>query len=89
MVTVNTCTGIDEVLSNSSLIYPNPNNGEFTIELNEITQVIITDALGHALLHSILGAGKQTLDIKNHANGIYFVQLIIDGKRQTIKLIKE
>ena len=89
MVTVNTCTGIDEVFSNPNSIYPNPNNGEFTLELNETTQVIITNILGSVLLNSTLNTGKQTLDIKNHANGIYFVQLIIDGKRQTIKLIKE
>lgn len=86
---VNTCTGINELLSNSTPIYPNPSNGLFTIELNETTQVIITSILGNVLFKSTLDAGKQTLDIKNYANGIYFVQLAQDGKLQTIKLIKE
>ncbi len=81
--------GINEVITNSISIYPNPNNGVFTIELNETTQVIITNVLGHVLLNSTFEAGKQILDIKNNANGIYFVQLTQNGKQETIKLIKE
>jgi hypothetical protein len=89
MVTVDACSGINEAIANSISIYPNPNNGLFTIELKETTQVIITNILGHILLNSTLHTGKQILDIKNNANGIYFVQLIKDGKQQTIKLVKE
>jgi len=89
MVTVDACTGIDEVIGNSILIYPNPNNGLFTIELNETTQVIITNVLGHVLLNSTFDAGMQIFDIKNNVNGIYFVQLNQNGKQRTIKLIKE
>jgi hypothetical protein len=89
MVNVNTCTGIEEDIFNSTLIYPNPNHGVFTIELNETTQIMITNIFGQVILTETVMAGKQTLDIKNHANGIYFVKLIKDGKQQTIKLIKE
>lgn len=64
----NACTGINEKLSKSNSIYPNPNNGEFTLELNETTQVIITNSSGSVLLNSTLNTGKQT-----RANGIYFV----------------
>ncbi len=86
---VNACTGINEILENSISLYPNPNNGAFTIELTTTTQVIITNVLGDILLNSTLTAGKQTLDIQNKSNGIYFVKLIQNGKQQTIKLIKE
>lgn len=88
-VTVNACTGIDELLTNAISIFPNPNHGLFTIELNKTTQVMITDVFGQVILTETVKVGKQTLDIKNHANGIYFVRLIKDGKQQTIKLIKE
>ena len=89
MVTVNACTGINEVIGNSISIYPNPNNGVFTIELNETTQVIITNVLGNILLKSTFDTGTQILDIKNNVNGIYFLQLNQNGKQRTIKLIKE
>jgi hypothetical protein len=86
---VSTCTNINEVLGNLVTIYPNPNNGVFTIELNATTQVSITTILGDVLVNTTLNTGKQTLDIQNKANGIYFVKLIQNGKQQTIKLIKE
>ncbi len=86
---VSTCTNINEVLGNLVTIYPNPNNGVFTIELNATTQVTITTILGDVLLNTTLNTGKQTLDIQNKANGIYFVKLIQNGKQQIIKLIKE
>jgi hypothetical protein len=89
LVNVNTCTSIEEDVFNLILLYPNPNNGLFTIELKEATQVMIINVLGDVLLNSTLDVGKQILDIKNHANGIYFVQLIKDGKQKTVKLIKE
>jgi hypothetical protein len=88
---VNTCVGVQNLTNNdlNIIIYPNPNNGVFTIELNTTTQVIITNVLGDVLSNSTLTAGKQTLDIQNKANGIYFVKLVQNGKQQTIKLIKE
>lgn len=89
MVTVDACTGINEVIANPFSIYPNPNNGVFTIELNETTQVIITNVLGNILLKSTFDTGTQILDIKNNVNGIYFLQLNQNGKQRTIKLIKE
>ncbi len=86
---VSLCTGVNEVLGSLVTIYPNPNNGVFTIELNANTQVSITNVLGDVLFNATLHTGKQTLDIQNKANGIYFVKLIQNGKQQTIKLIKE
>ena len=86
---VSLCTGVNEVLGSLVTIYPNPNNGVFIIELNATTQVTITTNLGDVLLNTTLNTGKQTLDIQNRANGIYFVKLIQNGKQQTIKLIKE
>jgi hypothetical protein len=86
---VSLCTGVNEVLGSLVTIYPNPNNGVFTIELNATTQVTITTILGDVLLNTTLNTGKQMLDIQNKANGIYFVKLIQNGKQQTIKLIKE
>jgi hypothetical protein len=89
--TVNACVGLQN-LTNDDLnitIYPNPNNGVFTIELNTTTQVIITNVLGDVLLNSTFNNGKQILDIQNKANGIYFVKMIQNSKQQTIKLIKE
>jgi hypothetical protein len=73
----------------TNFIYPNPNNGRFTIELNATTQVVITNILGDVIFNSNLNSGKQILDIQNKANGIYFIKFIQNGKQESIKFIKE
>ena len=90
-VTVSSCVGVQNTLANNlnNFIYPNPNNGRFTIELNATTQVVITNILGDVIFNSNLNSGKQILDIQNKANGIYFIKFIQNGKQESIKFIKE
>ena len=88
-IVVNTCTGVKELNPNSISVYPNPTNGFFTIELNEIAQIIITNSLGDVLINKTLDAGKQNLDLQNKINGIYFIRLIQNNKQEVFKLIKE
>jgi len=77
-VKVNTCTGISELSNQSGLrIYPNPNNGEFTIELISVnnTYITITNVLGQ-----IIKTQKAELTNKININafdkGIYFISVI-------------
>jgi hypothetical protein len=90
-VNVNDCVGLQN-LSLTTLnvsLYPNPTTGNVTLELNTLTNVLITNALGQIVLTETLPAGKQILDIKNQTNGLYFVKLNQNGKQQIIKLIKD
>ncbi len=70
-------------------IYPNPNNGLFNVELNTISQIIITNTLGQVVLNETMETGKNNLDIQNQPAGIYFINVIQNGKQQTLKLVKE
>ena len=90
-VNVNDCVGLQN-LSLTTLnvsLYPNPTTGNVTLELNTLTNVLITNALGQVVLTETLPAGKQMIDIKNQTNGLYFVKLNQNGKQQIIKLIKQ
>jgi hypothetical protein len=89
-VNVNDCVGIQQ-LSSAKLnvsVYPNPTTGLITLDLNATTQVTITNALGQVVYSETVVAGKQTIDLKNQHNGLYFMNLNQDGKQQTIKVIK-
>jgi hypothetical protein len=89
-VNVNDCVGIQQ-LSSAKLnvnVYPNPTTGLITLDLNATTQVTITNALGQVILTETVVAGKQTINLKNQHNGLYFMTLNQDGKQQTIKVIK-
>ncbi|MES2837214.1 MAG: T9SS type A sorting domain-containing protein [Bacteroidota bacterium] len=83
-----TTVGLSEINKNQNLyIYPNPNNGEFSLELNNITKGIytiqITNALQQIISHqNIIVEGqnlKQNINLKQSSKGVYFIK--INGER--------
>lgn len=77
--------------------YPNPiSSGDLTIEfeLQESTNTyfFLYDNIGRLIQHDNLEATKKvkySLPTDNLSNGVYFIQVIADTKRQTIKFIKQ
>ncbi len=87
MIGVLNCTGIDELKNNISLsIYPNPNNGEFYLDLNavedDVADIIIYNEMGSEVYRienlKINGNLKLKIDLSQLSSGIY--QLFIKGK---------
>ena len=74
------------------LIYPNPTNGNFSIDLGEYhdyINVAIVDVLGKIIQLNTYN-NSQILNINLHApSGIYTVTVETDHNRAIIKLIKE
>lgn len=70
----------------SITINPNPSTGIFVINANITTQVIITDALGRVIMTNTINASKQTIDLSNEANGIYFVKTITNQGQSVQRL---
>ena len=73
--------------SKSILVYPNPNNGQFTLELNINAQVQIIDALGRVVYDEKLSSGKQIINIHEEKNGVYFMKIITDTNQHTERII--
>lgn len=78
-ITVSTCTGIDKVAGNASYlnVYPNPNNGEFTVYTsgaNAGVSIEIYNSVGQLVYSELIVSDKQTLNL-NIASGIYFAKL--------------
>ena len=86
---VDACTGIEQQAANRLLIslYPNPNNGEFTVESATQTEMTVIGALGQVILHMAIAEGKNQIDLNTQAKGLYFVRF--KGSDKTIRLIKE
>ena len=83
-VTVSACTGINNVSENIAafVVYPNPNNGEFTISvtgLNKTPSVEIYNTIGKLVYKDVLTAEKNNFNT-NLAAGIYFLNIIENGK---------
>ena len=88
-------TGISIIDSENSIkIYPNPSNGQFTIErpkdLNKEVQVKLLDASSKLILEKIIPIGKQKIemDIRNYSKGIYYLHLIVEETHYVKQILK-
>jgi hypothetical protein len=71
-------------------IFPNPNNGVFTIQSPQYGQVKIIDALGRSISYHKLLEGNNVVVLPIEiANGIYFAMIHINGKVLNVKVIKQ
>jgi hypothetical protein len=84
-VTVSACTGINETQTTNGTIYiyPNPNNGEFTLVVPEEGVYTIVNSIGQTIETIELKENSQTISIQGLADGIYYVI----GKSAKAKII--
>jgi extracellular elastinolytic metalloproteinase len=94
VITVNACTGVTEQsLLNGISIYPNPNNGIFTIAVNsnvgDLT-IVITDLQGRVVYSSteknVTAGYTQQIDLQSQAGGIYLLQISGNGEQRVDKI---
>ncbi len=76
--------GIDELKEQKISIYPNPVESILTIELQNETEVLITDLLGKVVMSKKLDSNSQ-LDVSDLLPGMYFVQTKEGAKTKFIK----
>lgn len=75
-------------------IYPNPTEGDLNVSISNISndnQAAITlyDISGRLLKKEDTTTGRVNIDISGVANGIYIMQIMIDEKVTTWKIIKK
>ena len=86
MIFVDACIGIIESANNSNfIVFPNPNNGSFTLQLKttDAADVLIYDALGKLISSTRVNPDvQQQLQLTDA--GMYLVTVITaDGARST------
>jgi hypothetical protein len=91
---VSACTGFNNLATNSSnsllLVYPNPSNGEFNINITQDNVIIeVLDILGKVILNENISSGTNKINLSENTNGLYFLRVSQNGQTQVIKLIKE
>jgi hypothetical protein len=83
--------GIEENLAQKLLVYPNPTSGVFTIECKntnlDACGFRIYDIFGKLLISNNLTKENNTIDLSSQPDGIYFFQLIEDGKAVSFQKI--
>jgi hypothetical protein len=94
LITVAICAGIEQnSLSNGNIsVFPNPNNGVFTIDLTGALQnsvIEIYSALGVLVKKQTAISDKNSVNLMNEANGLYFIYVISGDKAIKVsKIVK-
>lgn len=75
-IKVNSCTGINEVTGDNGVeVYPNPNNGEFTVKSSIETDVIMVNQLGQVIREfHLTGNAEQKINVSGIAAGVYYLK---------------
>jgi len=103
-VVVETCTGIEQspiynhppIAIGALIVYPNPNSGQFTLEMDLQKETELSIKLYHftgQLIHSleignVTGYYVQQIDLSEHSNGVYYLQVLTDDNVHTRKIIR-
>ena len=80
---------INPVASSFLTVYPNPGNGNFTVDLPEAAQVSVYSILGDLIVTENLPKGKQPLSLTNKPAGVYYLKATSSSGQQTVKLVVE
>ena len=70
--------GVDENLSNTVSVYPNPSEGLFLVKGQGMRNVAVFNVYGQCVLSEAINGDEQTIDMRHHANGIYTLRVITD-----------
>lgn len=84
--------GVNELENNTGLhIYPNPNKGVFTVQLdkpnNEPTTLTIHNIVGELITTQIITVNQTTIDLSSYKKGVYFIKMTYQAKTLTQKII--
>ncbi len=88
------CTGVADLTSSTGVsIYPNPSNGNFTVQFNEyfgVTEVTVVNLLNEVLFENKTETNTGTtltIDLGEYAEGVYFVKLKNENTEAIRKIV--
>lgn len=79
-------SNIENTISNSISVYPNPANDFITISNVKGMDIVIVDVLGKQVANINNASENQTIDTQNLSNGIYFVK--VNGSSYKINVLR-
>jgi hypothetical protein len=93
-VVVNACVGIqsNNAVANSISVYPNPNNGLFTIgyaAYNKPVPVVLYNALGEEINSWMLSGNTTQIDIQTLPVGVYTLRIVTETGISSVRVIRQ
>ncbi len=94
-ITVSVINGIaDNTLASNANVFPNPSNGQFSVELNmpvsgKIQMDVFSVTGAKVLSQTVDGSkGMLSVDLSSYSTGIYYLRMRMNGKTVTLKLLR-
>jgi hypothetical protein len=92
--TINTLGANEFEKSNEIYVHPNPTKGTLTIQIPSNfglpNSYIINNVLGQKMSQKDLSSQKDlTINTSSLSNGVYFITLVKEGQKRTLRFIKE
>lgn len=83
--------GLNELTSDLIIVYPNPTNGIFSVDLSNVDadNVLVLNALGQEVYSAKCSGNIVTVDLKDNALGVYTVLVETNKGTLTQRIIKE
>ena len=83
-------TATTENKTNNLNIYPNPNHGQFYVNLpEEDCDIVIYNSLGQQVYHQNQAHGMTSMNLESLNSGVYFVNVKSAGAVCALKFVKE
>ena len=86
-VYVTNSIGINSNSFSNFNIYPNPNNGVFTIEANDNISIEIINIEGQVIYNDKFTSTKNTIDISRFTKGVYFIRVNSNNETRVEKIV--
>ena len=69
-------TGVNDDAAQQVSLFPNPTKGSFTVNAENLQQVLVYNTVGQLVLNQICEGNSTVLDLGNAESGIYMVKVI-------------
>jgi hypothetical protein len=91
IIDVDMVVGIENSLSQNVHIYPNPANNQLYIEMNNISNAVVSmiDLSGKTIINQMLSNNSNTIDLSGISAGVYLVNIRTNNDNLIQKLIIE
>jgi hypothetical protein len=90
-ISVQECLNNPKNLINNNIlsVYPNPNDGLFTLLTSQMIEIKIFNSLAQLVFKANLNEAINQFNLKVLPDGIYFIEFLDTNQRQRIKMIKD
>ena len=83
-------TGFTKLAQTELVVYPNPNSGEFTVELRNFkgeSRIILFNAVGQIVHDELTSDTELQMKVSNPKSGMYFIKVVNNNKQFSRKIV--